>query len=92
MFSRSPSKLFKTLVQHRALTKASVSLRTSLGGVAQQVQCDVDVEGAPYHSVNVSRSVGCALAGRDLGPKTAKVDLVLHGGRHLARGIQSRTA
>lgn len=33
----------------------------------------------------ISRNVGCALAGQDLGPKTAKVDLLFYGGRHLAR-------
>lgn len=40
----------------------------------------------------ISRNVGCALAGQSLGPKTAKVDLLFYGGRHLARGIQFRTA
>ncbi|KAL9123656.1 MAG: hypothetical protein Q9175_008319, partial [Cornicularia normoerica] len=79
---RSPSKLLKVIAQSRSLTQASASLRTSPGGVAQQMQCDV--EGAPYYSVMISRNVGCALAGQNLGPKTAKVDLIFYGGRHLA--------
>ncbi len=61
------------------------SLRTSLGGVEQ---VEIDVAGAPDYTVIVSRSVGCALAARDLGPKTANVDLTFYGGRHFASGIR----
>ncbi len=61
------------------------SLRTSLGGVEQ---VEIDVVGALDYTVIVSRSVGCALAARDLGPRTAKVDLTFFGGRHFASGIR----
>lgn len=65
--------------------RAMASLRTSSGGVEQ---VEVDITGAPAYTVIVSRSVGCALAARDLGPKTAKMNLTFYGGRHFASGIR----
>ena len=38
----------------------------------------------------VERTVGCELAGRDLGSTSVKVDLIFHGGSHFAGGIPSR--
>ena len=81
MFSRSPPKTFKTISRSRSLTQATATLRIS-PNVTEQVQCRV--EGAPYYSVVVSKGVGCALSGRDLGSKVAKVDLIFYGGCHFA--------
>ena len=86
MFSRSPPKVFKTIIRSRSLTQATATLRIS-PNVTQQVQCKI--EGAPYYSVVVPKSVGCALAGQDLGLKIAKVDLIFYGGCHFAYGILS---
>ena len=51
------------------------------------MQCGV--EGAPLYSVMVDKSVGCGLAGRDLGSQAMKVDLKFYGGCHFASGIPS---
>lgn len=86
MISRSPSKLVKPITKYRRFTQATATLRLS-PNKAQQVQCRV--EGAPYYSVVVPKSVGCGLAGRDLGSQAVKVDLIFYGGCHLAYGIPS---
>ena len=82
-------RMIKTLTRPRCFTQGSrgearvlASLRTSLGSVEQ---VEIDVSGAPLYTVIVSRSVGCALAARDLGPKTSKVDLTFY---HFASGIR----
>ena len=39
------------------------------------------------YSVMVDKSVGCGLAGRDLGSQAMKIDLIFYGGCHFASGI-----
>ena len=83
MFRCSPSRLLKTIAQSKRLTHSSATLRTSPGGVVQHVWCSF--AGEPEFTVKIIQADGCALAGQDLGPKTATVALLFYGGRHLAR-------
>ena len=74
----------KTVTHHRYFTQSTATLRLP-SNKAQEVWCVAS--GAPDYTVVVERTVGCELAGRDLGSGSAKVDLIFYGGCHFARGI-----
>ncbi|KAL8921033.1 MAG: hypothetical protein Q9208_005924 [Pyrenodesmia sp. 3 TL-2023] len=81
MFIRPLLRILKPIVAHRRLTQATATLRLSKD-VTQEVPCLVG--GAPDYSVGISKEIGCALAGRDLGYQDAKVDLIYYDGQHFA--------
>lgn len=84
MICRSPPKLLKTAIKHRTFAQVTATLRLSPNR-AQQVQCGV--EGAPFYTVMIPKSIGCDLVGRDLGRQFVKVDLIFYGGCHFAHSI-----
>jgi hypothetical protein len=84
LFSLAALKIPKTTIKSRNLTQVAAKLRVS-PTVSKEIICSV--AGAPEYTVVVPKSVGCELAGRDLGSETAKVDLVFYGGCHFALGI-----
>ena len=69
---------------HRSFTHSTATLLLP-SHKPQSVWCVAG--GAPDYTVVVERTIGCALAGRDLGPGSVKIDLLFHGGRHFARGM-----
>ncbi|KAL8905413.1 MAG: hypothetical protein Q9207_002653 [Kuettlingeria erythrocarpa] len=83
MFARSSFRILKPIVAYRSITQSTATLRISKD-VTQEVDCMVG--GAPDYSVGIPKEIGCALAGRDLGYKSAKVDLIYYDGRHFATG------
>lgn len=73
MFTRSQSKISKTIARSRNLTQATVTLRIS-SNLMQQMRCTI--EKASYYSVVISKSIDCVLVDRNLGSKIAKVNLI----------------
>lgn len=84
MLIRSSFRILKPTVAHRRLTQATATLRLSKD-VTQEVPCLIG--GAPDYAVGISKDIGCALAGRDLGYQDAKVDLIYYDGQHFATGM-----
>ncbi|KAI4152128.1 MAG: hypothetical protein L6R39_001879 [Caloplaca ligustica] len=74
---RSPPRIFQPVVRYRSITVATATLRIS-PDVTQKIECTV--EGAPDYSVVIQKHVGNALAGRDLGSKSVKKDLIFYDG------------
>ncbi len=85
MFARPSFRILKPTVAYRSITHTTATLRISKDVTPQEVDCVVG--GAPDYSVGVPKEIGCALAGRDLGYRTATVDLVFYDGRHLGIGM-----
>ncbi|KAL8649485.1 MAG: hypothetical protein Q9210_004373 [Variospora velana] len=80
---RSTFKLFSPVtIPKRHLTQTTGTLLLSPHAKPQPIVCTIS--GNPDYALIIPKSVGSALAGRDLGSASAKVELVYHDGRHFA--------